>query len=223
MIAGAFNAITSLFSTSDEQAMWRVAMQDDGQAFAQLVARWEDPIRRLAERMTGDPHRAEDLAQEAFARVYARRKDYQPASKFSTWLWRISLNLCHDDMRRRYRRGEVPLDDEFSDPGPGVQIFASEDPAPDVSLVENERHALVRSALQCLPESFRAVVVLKHYEGLKFREIADILDIPEGTVKSRMAESLTQLQRHLAPSLAEPAPRRQPRARRAAPSENFVL
>lgn len=223
MIAAAISAVTSLFSTKDEQAMWRVAMQDDGQAFAQLVRRWEDPIRRLAERMTGDSHRAEDLAQEAFARVYARRKDYQPASRFSTWLWRIALNLCHDDLRRRCRRAEVPLEDEFSDPGSGIHAFTSDAPSPDTSLVENERHALVRNALQQLPESFRAVVVLKHYEGLKFREIAEILDIPEGTVKSRMAQSLNQLQRHLAPSLTEPAARRRPGAHRQAPTENFVL
>ena len=223
MICSAFNALAALFTTTDEQAMWRVAMQDDGHAFAQLVARWEEPMRRLGERMTGDPHRAEDIAQEAFARVYARRKDYQPSSKFSTWLWRITLNLCHDDLRRRVRKGEVAFDDDFSEPGPDLQIFASEEPSPDTALANQERHALVRSALQGLPESYRAVVVLKHYEGLKFREIADVLDIPEGTVKSRMAEAMNLLERRLAPAFTEPQPRRRLETRRPSTSESFVL
>ena len=72
----------SLFAASDEQIMWRAQMQDDSAAFGGLVERWEEPIRRLCERMTGDRHRAEDLAQETFARVFARRADYEPNAKF---------------------------------------------------------------------------------------------------------------------------------------------
>lgn len=223
MILSAFSALASLFTITDEQAMWRVAMQDDAQAFAQLVARWGDPIRRLGERMTGDSHRAEDIAQEAFARVFAHRKDYQPAAKFSTWLWRIALNLCHDDLRRRGRRGEVSLDDEISIPAPTRQEWVAEIPAPDVALARDERHALVRGALQELDEPIRAVVVLKHYEQLKFREIAEILDIPEGTAKSRMSEGLSQLARRLTPVLSD-SPARSPRpAPRSSPSEILVL
>jgi len=81
--------ITSLFAASDEQTMWRVKMYDDPQAFARLVARWEKPIQRLCARMTGDPHRAEDLTQTAFARVFARRANWEPSGRFSTFLWRI--------------------------------------------------------------------------------------------------------------------------------------
>lgn len=223
MIAGAFSTLASLFSISDEQAMWRVAMRDDGQAFASLVAKWEEPIRRLAERMTGDAHRAEDIAQEAFARVFAKRKDYQPASRFSTWLWRIALNLCHDQLRRTRRRGEIPLDDEFSEPGPDLNIFASDEPSPDTSAADRERHGLVRNALQRLPEPYRAVAILKHYEGLRFREIAEVLDIPEGTVKSRMAEALSRLQDLLAPALAEQPKMRPIAARPPSRSEILVL
>jgi len=223
MILSALSALASLFSMTDEQAMWRVAMQDDGQAFAQLVARWGDPIRRLGERMTGDAHRAEDIAQEAFARVFAHRREYQPAAKFSTWLWRIALNLCHDDLRRRGRRGEVSLDDEMSGPAPSRQEWVAEIPAPDDALARDERHALVRGALQELDEPIRAVVVLKHYEQLKFREIAEILDIPEGTAKSRMTEGLTRLARRLTPVLADkPAHPHRP-APRSSTSEILVL
>src|SRR5580765_5476723 len=106
-----FASLRSLFAISDEQAMWRVQTQDDEGAFAQLLRRWEGPIQRLCVRMTGDVHRGEDLAQETFLRVFARRKDYQANGKFSTWLWRIALNLCYDELRMRQRRSESSLED----------------------------------------------------------------------------------------------------------------
>src|SRR5437879_12908093 len=89
-----FASLRSLFDSSDEQAMWRVQTQDDESAFAQLVRRWQGPIQRLCGRMTGDLHRGEDVAQEAFARVFAKRKDDQPSGELPNWLWRIALNLC---------------------------------------------------------------------------------------------------------------------------------
>src|SRR5271169_4931869 len=73
---------------TDEQAMWLVQTEEDHRAFATLVERWEGPILRLCARLTGDAHRGEDLKQEAFSRVFARRKDFQMGAKFSTWLWR---------------------------------------------------------------------------------------------------------------------------------------
>ncbi|HKS36727.1 MAG TPA: sigma-70 family RNA polymerase sigma factor [Verrucomicrobiae bacterium] len=196
-----FASINSLFAIPDEQAMWRVQTQDDEQAFAQLVRRWEGPIQRLCIRMLGDAHRGEDLSQEAFARVFARRKEYQPSGKFSTWLWRIAMNLCYDELRRLKRRSESSLDDGGEAFGLDDAFIAPE-PPPDRSMVEQERGELVRQALMRLPEAYRSVLVMRHYEDLKFREIAEVLDIPEGTVKSRMAEALTQMGRQLRPMLA---------------------
>jgi RNA polymerase sigma-70 factor (ECF subfamily) len=202
-----FASLRSLFAISDEQAMWRVQTQDDERAFAQLVRRWEGPIQRLAARMTGDVHRGEDLAQETFARVFAKRKDYQPSGKFSTWLWRIALNLCYDELRRRQRREESSLDGMGGDAIAGLEALVAPGSPPDKSLVEQERGELVRQALLQLSESYRAVLVLRHYENLKFREIAGVLEVPEGTVKSRMAEALTQMGRLLKPMLAVEANR----------------
>jgi RNA polymerase sigma-70 factor (ECF subfamily) len=189
--------ITSLFAASDEQTMWRVKMQDDPQAFARLVARWERPIQRLCARMTGDPHRAEDLSQTAFARVFARRADWEPTGKFSTFLWRIALNLCHDELRKTKRRGELSLEAIEDEAGDAVEHFATNDLSPDAEADAREREEQVRRAMQELPAHYRAVVVLRHYEQLKFHEIAEVLGIPEGTAKSRMAEALTQLSRRL--------------------------
>jgi len=177
--------------------MRRVKIHDDPQAFARLVTRWEKPIQRLCTRMTGDVHRAEDLTQTAFTRVFARRADWREIGKFSSFLWRVALNLCHDESRRFHRRGEFSLDALEESDGGMAENFASDAPAPDAHAESQERGELVRQALENLSGQYREVVVLRHYEGLKFREIADVLGIPEGTVKSRMAEALSQLNRLL--------------------------
>lgn len=181
------------FTLTDEQAMWRVQTADDPAAFARLVERWEGPIQRLCARMTGDLHRAEDLAQEAFSRVFSRRRDFEPSGRFSTWLWRIAINLCHDELRRRQRRPEWSLDAMTEEGGNGESALTSEAPSPAEIVERLEEAEQVRRALLRLPETLRSVVILRHYEGLKFAEIADVLGIPEGTVKSRMFEALERL------------------------------
>src|ERR1051325_10976605 len=90
----------TLFTISDEQAMWRVQTQDDHAAFALLVKRWREKIRQLCIRITGNTTLGDDLAQDVFARVFEKRMDFNPAKKFSTWLWRIALNRCYDEVRR---------------------------------------------------------------------------------------------------------------------------
>ena len=205
------------FKTTDEQAMWRVQQHDDHAAFARLVARWELPIRRLCIRMLADTHRAEDLTQEAFARVFARRRDFDTSGRFSTWLWRIALNLCHDELRRRSRRPETSLDGDDSEESVHREL-PSTAPGPDESLAREERAGEVRDALQQLQEPYRTVVILRHYENLKFSEIAEVLGIPEGTVKSRMAEGLGRLARRLKNLDAHTSPAGAlPSARRLAP------
>ncbi len=191
------NLLSAFFSATDEQLMWRVKLQDDAEAFASLMSRWQRPIENLCVRMTGDIHRAEDLAQSAFAKIFARRADWQPTGKFSTFLWRVALNLCHDELRRTKRRGECSLDALHEEGDTQPDFIASEDPAPDEQADSRERAELVRNALLKLATHYREVVVLRHYEGLKFHEIGEVLAIPEGTVKSRMAEALTQLNRLL--------------------------
>jgi len=203
MAFSSLSSLTARLAITDEQAMSRDKMQDDPEAFAHLVARWEKPVQRLGLRLTGDAHRGEDVAQETFARLFARRKTYEPSGRFSTFLWRLALNLCYDELRRIKRRGELSLEDEHHDNGD--DRFVAQEPAPDSRLVEQERSEAVRRALLELSEPYRVVVVLRHYEGLKFREIGELLDIPEGTVKSRMAEALSQLNRILNPVLADAA------------------
>jgi len=180
--------------------MWRVKTHDDHREFARLVERWQKPIWNLCTRMTGDLHRGEDLKQETFSRVFEKRKDYQAASRFSTWLWRIALNLCYDELRRRYRRREVP-GDALADATSLLEDCVAEGLSPDAQAAKVEEGELVRVALMQLPEIYRTVLVLRHYEGMKLSRIAEILEIPEGTVNSRMAEALSRLSMILEPQL----------------------
>lgn len=182
--------------------MWRVRTDDDHAEFARLVKRWEEPIRRLCTRMTGDAHRGEDLKQETFLRLFEARKEYQVSGRFSTFLWRIALNICHDELRRRQRRREL-FDSNLQHPaeneGDGSSELPSESPGPDLRTAQLEEGELVRNAVMQLPDIYRTVIVLRHYEEMKLSKIAEILDIPEGTVNSRMAEALARLNRILEP------------------------
>ena len=198
------SAVASWFGMSDEQAMWRVQMHDDNQAFAQLLGRWEGPIKRLCIRMLNDEHKAEDVTQEAFARIYAKRKDFQHGSKFSTFIWRVATNLCLDELRRVKRRRELTILPQTMDSSETDiwEELPSGGPGPDESTVADEQAVMVRRAVAQLPEHYRSVVVLRHYEDLKFREIADVLEVPEGTVKSRMAEALSLLNAALKKSMS---------------------
>lgn len=186
------DAFQSFFSASDEQSMWRVQMQDDEAAFARLIRRWERPIQRVCIRMLGDPRRGEDLAQEAFLRVFAKRKEFRPDRKFSTWIWRIALNLCYDELRRRARRNETSLEEAYGETLV-LEGVSGPEASPDEALAKQEQSERVQDALMRLPEIYRVVLVMRHYEDLKFREIAEVLQVPEGTIKSRMAEGLSKM------------------------------
>ncbi len=190
-----FSALSLLFSRTDEETMCRVKMEDDHRAFAQLVERWEEPIRRLCTRMSGDMHRGEDLKQETFTRLYQKRQSYEPIGRFSTYLWRIALNVCYDDLRRVNRRKEFIPTDENDEAT--IEEFAGAEETPDSQAANADEAELVRRALMRLPEHYRTVLVLRHYEGLKIMKIAEILQIPIGTVNSRLSEGLARLSRLL--------------------------
>ena len=179
--------------------MSQVKMHADHRAFARLVERWETPILRLCARMTGDIHRAQDLKQEAFSRVFEKRREYDTQARFSTWLWRIALNVCCDELRRLERRREFFLERGEE----SFEQYPDEAPSPDLRTAQIDEGQLVRQALLQLPEIYRSVLVLRHYENLKLGKIAEILGIPEGTVNSRMAEALARLSRLLEPKLGQ--------------------
>jgi RNA polymerase sigma-70 factor (ECF subfamily) len=192
-----------LFSLSDEQAMCRVQQQNDPRAFALLVRRWEPWTRRFCARMTGDAHIGEDLTQEVFMQILTHRHSFQHRARFGTYLRRIAYNACCDWSRHVRRHPESTFGAATEDSAIPEALLKTETPSPDAVTEQQEQAKAVRSALFKLPEYYRQVVILRHYEDLRFREIAELMGIPDGTVRSRMAKALTQLAKMLTPVLGQ--------------------
>jgi RNA polymerase sigma-70 factor (ECF subfamily) len=171
----------------DETLMQRVRDRQCLASYTELFGRWHARIRGACFRMTGDWQEAEDLAQEVFCRVFRSRASYEVRSAFGTWIWTIALNLVRDAARRNQRRHVT-------------RSYRSESELPPVAATPvPDRGDEVRGALLKLPPHYREVVVLRHYENLKFRQIAELLGVPPGTVASRMAKALRLLEPILAP------------------------
>jgi RNA polymerase sigma-70 factor (ECF subfamily) len=179
---------------TDEELVAR-STGGDLDSFNQLVLRWERPIYALAYRVIGREEEARDVSQEAFLRAFRALKGFKGQAKFSSWLYRITLNLCRDWMRRE-RRSPV------SQPPEGVDIIEL---AGDVSAAESieavvsrrELGRVVGKAMSALPEEQRTAIILKEYHGLTFQEIATLLDCPLSTVKTRLYQGLSVLRKQL--------------------------
>ena len=182
---------------SDEALMLQL-QTGDLCSFDTLVKRWEKPLLNYCYRMVNDIALAEDLRQEVFLRIYRSAKTYRPAAQFSTWMYRIATNLCLDTLAKQQRRKEVSIDSYLESESEGFdeRLIDPSNP-PHAVVIRKETERRVRSALARLPEDLRVVVTLRHYNGMKFREIAEILECPISTVKSRMTAGLERLSRML--------------------------
>ena len=180
--------MTSLQETveMDDRDLIACAQQGDRQAFTELVYRHQDSIVSLTYRMCGDLRLAENAAQEAFVRVWQNLNSYKPQYAFRSWLYRIAANAALDSLRRE--RPTAALDDlPLADCGT----------SPEQSVEENQRAAHVRRAIAQLTPALRMVLILREYQELTYHEIADALDIPVGTVMSRLNAARVQLRRDL--------------------------
>jgi RNA polymerase sigma-70 factor (ECF subfamily) len=180
--------------STDEELVAR-SMGGDLDSFNQLVLRWERPIYALAYRVIGREEDARDVCQETFLRAFRALGGFKGQAKFSSWLYRITLNLCRDWIRRE-RRQPLALTPE------GVDLVELAGEAEDTESIEElvarkEIGAAVAKAMALLPEEQRTAIVLKEYHGLTFQEIADMLDCPLSTVKTRLYQGLTVLRRQL--------------------------
>lgn len=190
--------------STDEELVAR-SMGGDLDSFNQLVLRWERPIFALAYRVIGREEDARDVCQETFLRAFRALKGFKGQAKFSSWLYRITLNLCRDWIRRE-RRQPIAQAPE----GVDLLDLASE-ATPSESIEElvarREIGRAVARAMAELPDEQRTAIILKEYHGLTFQEIADLLDCPLSTVKTRLYQGLTVLRRQLARE-GVPAPAR---------------
>jgi len=157
-----------------------------------LVARWEGPLFRFVYRLLDRKDDARDVCQETFLRILRKSDRFREGARFSTWMYQIALNLCRDHLRRRRRWGaiiEEKIESTRETRGASTSVVLD----PGAELASRERGAAVARALAEIPPEQREVLVLKEFEGLKFREIAEILGCPESTVKSRMYYGLAGL------------------------------
>jgi len=188
---------------TDEELVAR-ATAGDTESFNQLVTRWERPIFALAYRTLGREEDARDVVQEAFLRAYRGLRGFKGQAKFSSWLYRITLNLCRD-WQRRDRRAPLVQVPEGVDPSD----MADAQPAPTESVEDlvarREMSKAVARAMAELPEEQRTAIVLKEYHDLTFQEIADMLECPLSTVKTRLYQGLSVLRRRLQQQQAEEA------------------
>jgi RNA polymerase sigma-70 factor (ECF subfamily) len=187
--------------TSDEELVAR-ATAGDHDAFAQLVTRWERPIYALAYRTLRREEEARDVVQDAFLRAYRGLKGFKGEAKFSSWLYRITLNLCRDWMRKE-RRAPVAQVPEGTDPLDLADQQAAPTESVEDLVARREMSAAVQLAMAELPEEQRTAIMLKEYHGLTFQEIAEMLDCPLSTVKTRLYQGLSVLRRRLERQQAE--------------------
>ena len=176
-----------------DQELIEACRAGESSAFEVLVSRWEDKIRGAAWRVLGSEEEAREVAHEAFVKAYGALAGFKSEARFSSWLYQIALNLCRDRLRRRRTRATVSLE-ELEANGP---VLIARGPGAQEQLIRDDLANAVRRAIERLPAEQREVVILKEYQGLTFLEIAQALDVPVSTVKTRLYRGLGQLRLRL--------------------------
>lgn len=171
----------------DDSLLVRRVRAGDLSAFEILVRRYERRVYSLAIRYCGDREDARDLTQETFVRAFRALDSFRGDAAFSTWLHRIAVNVCLDELRRRRTRPQVHLDEPLqTDDGAAERQVAAGDPGPQQHVEQRELGEVIRREIAALPAEYAAVVVLRDLQDLSYEEIAQALGISLGTVKSRL-------------------------------------
>jgi RNA polymerase sigma-70 factor (ECF subfamily) len=180
---------------TDEELVAR-SIGGDSDSFNELILRWERPIYALAYRTIGREEDARDVCQETFLRAFRALPGFRGQAKFSSWLYRIALNLCRDWIRRERRAPVVQLPEDTD----LMEMAAATEPSESIEdlVARKDLTRSVERAMALLPEEQRTAIVLKEYHGLTFQEIADLVGCPLSTVKTRLYQGLTVLRRELA-------------------------
>jgi RNA polymerase sigma-70 factor (ECF subfamily) len=190
--------VNDLAQPSDEVLMTRY--RDSGQTadFNELIKRYERELYRYLARYLGDAALAEDVFQNSFLQVHLKRGLYEDGRPFRPWLYAIATHQAVDSLRKAGRHPTVSLDQrsttsDDAEPGALIDMLVNEAPGPLAELQERERQEWVRKSIDRLPETLKQTLILAYYQDLKYREIAEILKIPVGTVKSRLHAALAKL------------------------------
>jgi len=180
-------------STANEAQLVTQAQNGDRNAFSELVRLHAQGVLNVIYRMCGDVQLAEDAAQETFIRAWQNLSSYRPQTSLRNWLYRIGVNAGTDMLRKEKRIVPDAIEDlHLSDGQPGLESL----------LLQQERTVSVQKAILSLPDASRAVLVLREYEGLSYQEISSTLDIPLGSVMSRLSYARSLLKAKLEPQLS---------------------
>ena len=194
-----------MFQT-DEALMQRYR-DGDKDAFETLYRRYEKPLLGFIYRMVIDASAAESLCQEAFYRVVKSKKRYMKTAQFKTWLFQIAINLCRDRVRRMKFRSHLSLNTPLKTNNDGAIALQDCIPDPSADILDDiesgELESLIKSAIASLPEKEHLVIVMKEYQGMKYSEIAEVLDCPIGTLKSHNHRANQKLKKMLSKYLGD--------------------
>jgi RNA polymerase sigma-70 factor (ECF subfamily) len=179
---------------TDEELVAR-SVAGDHDSFNVLIRRWERPIYALAFRVLGREDDARDICQDTFLRAFRALPGFKGEAKFSSWLYRITLNLCRDWLRRKKRTQVVQAPEGLDI----IELAAEQGPVESIEdlVARRQLSAAVAAAMKQLPDEQRTAIVLKEFHGLTFQEIADLQQIPLSTVKTRLYQGLSVLRRTL--------------------------
>jgi RNA polymerase sigma-70 factor (ECF subfamily) len=182
--------------TRTDEELVALSIGGDVESFNQLVVRWERPIYALAYRVIGREEEARDVVQETFLRAFRGIGNFRGQAKFSSWVYRIALNLCRDWIRRERRAPILPTPEGVD----VIELAAEKGPAESIEdlVARNDMSQAVAGLMTRLPEEQRTAIILKEYHGMTFQEIADLQGVPLSTVKTRLYQGLNVLRRHLA-------------------------
>lgn len=183
------------FPPTDEELVAAV-QAGDSSAFDELVRRWERKIRGAVYRVVGSEEEARDVTQEAFLKAFRGLAGFKSEARFSSWLYQIALNLSRDKLRRRKLRNHASLD-AMEEDGHASPALVSRAPDAHAQFQRTDLARRVAAAVAALPDDQREVIVLKEYQDLTFVEIAEVLELPVSTVKTRLYRGLTLLRERL--------------------------
>jgi len=186
-------------TTSSEDLMAKVAEGND-YAFEILVQRHQTSVLNLIYRYVADRTKARDLAQEVFMRVWQAARTYKPKAKFTTWVYRITANLCLNELKSVKGKKLIQLESEEDSPNSDYQTHSNASQSPEDILVAKESSRQISDALQTLPENQRMALILKRYDNLSYDEIGRVMGCSVSAVESLLVRAKRNLQQKLIPS-----------------------
>jgi RNA polymerase sigma-70 factor, ECF subfamily len=189
-----------MFNDTADEDLMVMYQKGEVRAFEVLLSRHRKPVFNFILRFVGDRETAEDLLQESFMRVIKGAEAYKRQAKFTTWLYTIARNLCVDQTRRRKHRKHASLDapmDSGEESGTLLDVLPGNEMASDRKSVNKQLHEQMQAAIAALSEDQREVFLMREFLDMPFKQIADVVGVPENTVKSRMRYALEKVRLEL--------------------------